>query len=169
MLDEEDSQEADGPSESAIPQLKSDKSDVLKALEAAASTPFSDREDIFDPDSFHLGFEGYQRSSTRIKSLQQLRDDDLRRQQQRDASFHGYEEGGAPFLDVTGAAARIPHTTTRQLRDLKLSVVKAKKKSEDKRTHEMIRLCRSSKRTHVPHFTSTSNCRKHFYSIRIRA
>ncbi|KAE8899881.1 hypothetical protein PF005_g4457 [Phytophthora fragariae] len=140
VLDHEDSREIDGPPISAISQSNSYRSGVLKSLEEAASASLGDREAIFDPDSFHLSFEGSERNSTRVKSLQQLRDDDLRRQQQRDASFHGYEEGRTTFLDVTGAAARIPHTTTRQLRDLKLSGVKAKKKSEDKRTQELTEL-----------------------------
>ncbi|KAJ8578685.1 hypothetical protein ON010_g517 [Phytophthora cinnamomi] len=145
VLDQEDLHEIAGPSLSAIPRLDSDKSDILKALEEAASISLGDGENIFDSDSFHLSFEGAQHSPNRIKNLQQLRDDELRRQQQRDISFHGYEDGNRPFLDVTGAAARIPHTTTRQLRDLKLGVVKAKKKLEDKRKQELIELLHEQK------------------------
>ncbi|KAG7381302.1 hypothetical protein PHYPSEUDO_006229 [Phytophthora pseudosyringae] len=137
VLEQDDSGRVDGPSEMEILPAEHDRAALLKALAGVTSTPLGDSETIFDDDNFQLSFEDVKRSPAQIKTLQQLRDDDLRRQNQRVTSFHGYEQGSRSFLDVTGAAARIPRTTIRQLRDLKLNVVKAKKKLEGKRTQEL--------------------------------
>ncbi|KAL3671942.1 hypothetical protein V7S43_002609 [Phytophthora oleae] len=112
-----------------------DRAALVKALVEAASSP---QEIIFDDENFQLSLKDTHGSPARIKTLQQLRNDELRRQNQRLTSFHGYERDSRSILDVTGAAARIPHTTIRQLREIKLSIVKARKKQEGKRTQELL-------------------------------
>lgn len=140
---------------------------LLKALAEATSTPHDDQETIFDDDNFQLNFEDDKRSPARSKTLQQLCADDLKRQHQRVTSFHGYEQDNRSFLDVTGAAARIPQTTTRQLRDLKLSVVKEKKKLQDKKTQELLEILQKqqehTRTAHHQHqqFSKTFQQQKH--------
>ncbi|GMF30778.1 unnamed protein product [Phytophthora lilii] len=148
VLDEDGLNEKVGPSSSIIPQAEFDKPVVLKTLVEAASASRPDEEIIFDHESFQLNFEDNKRSSIRIKTLQERQDEDIKRQQQRVSSFHGYKQDHHYFLDVTGAAARIPHTTSRHLRDTKLSVIKARKEQEDRRTHELLEILQEQK-THT--------------------
>jgi hypothetical protein len=140
VLDEEGARVLEGPPESALLPAEVGRKALLKARVEAAPTSRLEQEAIFDGDGFQLTFDETTRSSARMKTLQQLRDDDSKRQEQRATSFHGYEQDTGAFLDVTGAAARIPQTTTRQLRELKSSLVKSNKKLEDKRTQELLAL-----------------------------
>ncbi|ETL96574.1 hypothetical protein L917_05961 [Phytophthora nicotianae] len=126
VLDQNDPRRLDGPSESEI-RGEPDKPSLLKALTEAGQEVF---------DSVQLSLENTSLSPARIKTLQQLRDEELRRQNQRVASFHGYEED-RPFLGVTGAAAHVPRTNTKQLRDLK-----AKKQLKDEERQELLEVLR---------------------------
>ncbi|KAF4046480.1 hypothetical protein GN244_ATG00868 [Phytophthora infestans] len=136
VLDQNDPRRIVNLSESEVDYpAEPSKPSVLEALTEAASTP------LFDDDAFQLSFGKTNLSPARIKSLQQLRDDELRRQNQRVTSFHGYKEENRPLLGVTGAAARIPRTNSRQLRDLK-----AKKQLKDEKTQELLEIVREQQK-----------------------
>ncbi|POM57980.1 Hypothetical protein PHPALM_37436 [Phytophthora palmivora] len=141
----EDTCEIESSSELEVSPATSDRAALLKVINESSSTRLAEQETIFDDDNFQLNIEDARRSPVRIKTLKQLRNDDLRRQQKQVNSFHGYEQENRSFLDVAGAAARIPHTTTRQLRDLKMRVVKAKKNQEYQRTQELVGILQEQK------------------------
>ncbi|KAG1701545.1 hypothetical protein DVH05_010846 [Phytophthora capsici] len=110
--------------------LQPDSSILVKAL---GSSP---QEIIFDDENLQMSLRDTDGSPSRIITLKQLQNDELRRQNQRLVSFHGYEQDGRAILDITGAC--IPHTSTRQPRDAKLSIVKAREKQEAKRRQELL-------------------------------
>ncbi|KAG3019927.1 hypothetical protein PC120_g9593 [Phytophthora cactorum] len=143
VLDQDDPRRIDGPSESEVDfPAESDKPSLLKALTHATTTSHAGQEVLFDEANFQLRFGNASLSPARIKTLQQLRDDDLRRQNQRVTSFHRYEQdNNRSFLGITGAAAHNPQTTTRQLRDLK-----ATKQLKDERTQELLEILREQQK-----------------------
>ncbi|KAG3191980.1 hypothetical protein PC128_g10759 [Phytophthora cactorum] len=143
VLDQDDPRRIDGPSESEVDfPAESDKPSLLKALTHATTTSHAGQEVLYDEANFQLRFGNASLSPARIKTLQQLRDDDLRRQNQRVTSFHRYEQdNNRPFLGITGAAAHNPQTTTRQLRDLK-----ATKQLKDERTQELLEILREQQK-----------------------
>ncbi|RLN94513.1 hypothetical protein BBJ28_00016908 [Nothophytophthora sp. Chile5] len=132
------------------PAKSNSKAALLNALAEAGTLSLANRKGDFQPNDlaenafFQLTLEDENDQEEDVgRSLgrngpSRLEEEVLALQEQRGASFHGYQQEECAFLDVAGAAIRIPRTTTRQLRETKLRVMKTKKHLENQRTQEIL-------------------------------